>query len=87
MDNPFSPEQKAELRTLLGNPLIQQALQHALSCAWDASGSPSTLEGAAMAFKQMEGAQTAITTLYKLGDLKKSFSISSPRLKHDAYTV
>ena len=78
----ISNAQKEEVRSLLNNPLLQLALQNALADVWNGLQGASTLEGAALAYKQMEGATSVLSKLHSNVDIKKSFAVTPRRLKH-----
>lgn len=82
MNETFSDSQKAILREILSNPLLELAMQSALSDVWKGLAGATTLEGAALAYKQMEGASGVLTKLYSMAELKRDFSVNPRKLKH-----
>ena len=77
----FTEDQKVDLRQMLANPLLQLALQNALSDTLGAYSGASTVEAAAMAYKAQEGARMVISTLFSNADTKPVQTTTHRRLK------
>lgn len=77
----FTDTQKADLRELLANPLLQIALQNALADVLSANSGETTIEGAAMAYKVQEGARNVISSLFSSADSKPVQTSGHRRLK------
>ena len=63
--------EREELRQLLSQPLIQKALQLALSDVLVSYSGASTMESAALSYKAEEGARALVSTLFSIADIKK----------------
>lgn len=77
----FTDAQKASLREILAQPLLQQALQNALSDVLVANSGATSIEGAAMAYKAQEGARNVISTLFAIADTQPVVTNTHRRLK------
>jgi len=77
----FTDDQKASLRDILAQPLLQIALQNALADVLAANSGADTIEGAAMAYKVQEGARNVISTLFASADTKPVVTNTHRRLK------
>ena len=80
----FTEDQKADLRATLANPLLQQALQNALTDVLVAHSGASTVESAALSYKVGEGAKLLISQLYATADAKREPEASHRRFRPEA---
>jgi hypothetical protein len=80
----FTEDQKSDIRALLATPLLQQALQNALSDVLTGTYGESSMEGAAMAYKKAEGAREIISQLYTNVDVKTTAAATHRRFKPEA---
>jgi hypothetical protein len=80
----FTEDQKADIRALLANPLLQQALQNALSDVLLAHSGASTVEAAALSYKVGEGAKLLVSQLYASADAKRKPEAGHARFRPEA---
>ena len=71
--DPITDAQKAELRSLLLNPVLQQAFTQATAEIWDQLKAAPTVEAAALNHKIMEGAIGVLNIIHQQADVKKAF--------------
>lgn len=70
---PITDAQKAELRSLLSNPVLQQAFSQATAEVWDQLKATPTVEAAALNHKIMEGAIEVLNIIHQQAGVKKTF--------------
>lgn len=71
--DPITDAQKAELRSLLSNPVLQQAFSQALWQMWEGLPPNITMETAALSHSVMVGAQGILHKLHEQADVRKTF--------------
>lgn len=79
----FTEPEKTELRAVLNTPLMQKALQTALSDVLATTYGATTSESAALAYKVAEGARMLVSQLFANVDVKAVQASAHRRFKSE----